>query len=109
MTTWSGAAARNKLLDVMQATGLQFSEMKMYADERDRRTIWSKPTDGVRLTQHKKTWQRKRESAYLIRIEYIWEGKTIFSRTEPWVSFPSDELTAKMMLLPVKVTKEVSQ
>lgn len=104
MTTWSGAAARNKLLGVMQATGLQFSELRLFAEGiGTKQVIWSKQMDGIKLTQHKKTWQRKRESAYLIRIEYIWEGEKIFSHTEPWVSFPSDELTAKMMLLPRKV------
>lgn len=55
---------------------------------------------GLILLPHKNTFQRKRESARLIRVEYWIRRERVLLHCEPWINFPSDELVAKLMLLP---------
>ena len=59
--------------------------------------------NGLNLSKHKNTWKRKRETGFLIRVEYFHNGNTLLYHVEPWVNYPSDVLIAKLMLLPVGV------
>lgn len=97
MTNFSRYDAELKLREVNVKLGIPFYES--YATPRSK-------THGIVIKQHNNTWMRKRESAWLISVEYIWQGKKIFKHTEPWVNFPSDELVAKMALLPREVREE---
>lgn len=89
MRQFSQFEAEVKLGPVMSATGLKHHWM----------TVEGK--SGVRLRPYNNTWKRKRETGYLIEVEYLIHGKTIMRHVEPWVSYPSDQLVAKMMLLPI--------
>ncbi len=89
--------------------GLLFSETKYKTvDDRKREQsnhhwIECYQTDGLKFSQHKNTWQRKRPTGYLVCIEYVWKGKVIYKRVEPWVNYPSDMLIAQLTLLPREV------
>ena len=62
---------------------------------------------GLILLPHKSTFMRKRESARLIRVEYWIRRERVLLHCEPWINFPSDELVAKLMLLPPEVIENV--
>lgn len=57
---------------------------------------------GLRLSPHKNTWKRKRATSYLIRIEYFLGGQKLLHHVEPWATYPSEYLIAKLMLLPTE-------
>lgn len=99
MTIWSKYAAELKLADATRNLYVPFlrytARGKIIGDR------------GLDLRPYKNTWMRKRDTTYLIEIVYIHEGKKIFRHVEPWPSFPSDHLIAKLMLLPRKVNEDV--
>lgn len=109
MNRWNELVARMRLGHVATQCGLKFSEPKYKLDGGNPRHIASYRTNGLRLTQHRNTWKRKRESSYLIRIEYVLDDSTLMVHVEPWVNYPSDVLVAKLMLLPPEVTKEAAR
>lgn len=90
--TWTRHEAESRLADATPRLNYQFGRSHMGMDSK-----------GLYLSQYKNTWQRKRESSYLIEICYKWDDKIIMRHVEPWVNFPSDVLIAKLMLLPLEV------
>jgi hypothetical protein len=96
---------------VVRECGLTFSETKYKEVDGNGQPqggftplhIVSYPTDGIKLSQHKNTWQRKRSTGYLICIEYVWKGRVVYKRVEPWVNYPSDMLIAQLTMLPREV------
>ena len=92
--TWSLFHAQSKIAGVMHDLGLQFFSRSIGGT-------------GIVLEQYKNTWQRKRETGFLIEIRYVLDNKRIYKRTEPWVNYPSDLLIAQLTLLPREVTKDV--
>lgn len=91
---WSAMAAALRLQPVMKATGLRYVHPSNY-------------DSGIKLAPYNNTWMRRRESGFLIEVTYLMHGKKLFRHVEPWVSFPSDQLIAKLMLLPAEVTDDV--
>lgn len=90
-TGWSSLTAAVRLQPVMTATGLRYVYPSNY-------------NNGIKLAPYNNTWLRKRESGFLIEITYLLNGKRLMRHVEPWVNYPSDQLIAKMMLLPLEVT-----
>jgi hypothetical protein len=101
---WSSFGAEARIAPVLSSLDLKYST-NGYAATEQGDNHWRKatPTNGIKLSQHKNTWMRKRESGYLICIEYVWEGRVIWKRVEPWVNFPSDILITQLTLLPREV------
>ena len=62
---------------------------------------------GVIVKPHRNTFKRKRDTAWLVKFEYWLNDKLVFSHVEPFNRFPSDELIAKMTLLPREVNDAV--
>jgi hypothetical protein len=93
MAEFSKFEAESRLTPVFKSTGLHPHWISV-----DNKT-------GIRLRPYNNTWKRKRETGYLIEVEYLMHGKTLMRHVEPWVSYPSDYLIAKLMLLPLEVRK----
>ena len=98
--SWNETVARSKIAPLMIQCGLKFSETK-YKIDVDHSFI--SRTNGLRLSPHRNTWKRKRETAYLVRAEYVIDGSTLMVHVEPWANFPSDLFIARLMLLPPEV------
>lgn len=95
---FNSSEALGRIAEVVNAAHLQLYRLKVWY-EPDGSKCFGK-ADGLRLKAHKNTWKRKRASSYLIRIEYFLDGQKILYHVEPWTSYPSDYLIAKLMLLP---------
>lgn len=87
-------------MPAMYAAGLKFFDTYYHHTARERIKI---SVEGVKVSPYKNTWNRKRNTSYLVSVEYFLNSKSIMVHTEPWVSFPSDLLVAKLMLLPSEV------
>jgi hypothetical protein len=99
MQTWSQTKAMARILPVVQECGIKWYEQPATRINGSVAYL-TKDKNGLRLTPHKNTWKRKRETGAIIRIEYFIEGSSVMIHVEPWINYPSDHLIAKLMLLP---------
>lgn len=103
MVFWDQNLAIQKIYPVMQGANLRSYTETVTPMPDGTRAILKLHQNGLRVRQHKNTWKRKRETGYLVCIEYFIKGERLFYHVEPWVNYPSDYLVAKLMLLPPEV------
>jgi hypothetical protein len=92
--------AQSRIAAVVAPQGLKMFKNMVKYDEFGNKLVMR--GSGLRLSPHKNTWKRKRDTSYLVRIEYFLDGQKLLHHVEPWASYPSEYLIARLMLLPIE-------